>query len=50
MTRSQNEVWHDPQVKADMEELLAVRAEVNGLLEQARNDKCVPSLLLSSLR
>ncbi|GAA5835693.1 hypothetical protein JCM9279_004619 [Rhodotorula babjevae] len=38
-----NKVWHDLQVKADMEELLAVRAEVNGLLEQARNDKCLGS-------
>lgn len=45
----QNKVWHNPQVKADMEELLAVRAEVNGLLEQARNDKCVLSRLLPRL-
>lgn len=36
----QNPAWHAPELKRDMDELLAVRAEVNGLLEQARNDKC----------
>ncbi|GAA5908415.1 hypothetical protein JCM6882_007930 [Rhodosporidiobolus microsporus] len=35
--------WDAPQVKADMVELLAVRDEVNGLLEQARNDKRIGS-------
>ncbi|BGP46250.1 isoleucine-tRNA ligase [Rhodotorula kratochvilovae] len=38
-----NEKWHDPRVKADMDALLAVRAEVNGLLEQARVDKRIGS-------
>ncbi|GAA6026796.1 hypothetical protein JCM8097_005868 [Rhodosporidiobolus ruineniae] len=38
-----DERWNAPQAKAEMLELLAVRAEVNGLLEQARNDKKIGS-------
>ncbi|GAA5999326.1 isoleucine--tRNA ligase ISM1 [Rhodotorula paludigena] len=38
-----NSAWHAPELKRDMDELLAVRAEVNGLLEQARNDKRIGS-------
>ncbi|GAA6001181.1 hypothetical protein JCM10207_007447 [Rhodosporidiobolus poonsookiae] len=38
-----NPRWFDPQVKADMGEFLAVRAEVNTLLETARNDKRIGS-------
>ncbi|GAA5970004.1 hypothetical protein JCM11641_000230 [Rhodosporidiobolus odoratus] len=35
--------WNAPQVKEEMNELLAVRAEVNCLLEQSRNDKRIGS-------
>ncbi|GAA5896774.1 hypothetical protein JCM5296_002998 [Sporobolomyces johnsonii] len=38
-----NEAWNAPLVKAEMDELLAVRAEVMNLLEQARNDKHIGS-------
>ncbi|GAA5868985.1 hypothetical protein JCM8547_003242 [Rhodosporidiobolus lusitaniae] len=38
-----DERWNAPDIKADMLELLAVRAEVNSLLEQARNDKNIGS-------
>ncbi|GAA5926472.1 hypothetical protein JCM10213_002362 [Rhodosporidiobolus nylandii] len=38
-----DERWNAPQVKAEMNELIAVRAEVNNLLEQARNDKRIGS-------
>ncbi|CEQ39985.1 SPOSA6832_01558, partial [Sporobolomyces salmonicolor] len=38
-----NEAWNAPLVKAEMDEVLAVRAEVMNLLEQARNDKHIGS-------
>lgn len=37
----QDSQWKNLEVKADMNDLLAVRTEVNSLLEQARNDKYV---------
>ncbi|GAA6059397.1 hypothetical protein JCM10212_003629 [Sporobolomyces blumeae] len=38
-----NEEWSNSQIKAEMDELLALRTEVLGLLEEARNDKKIGS-------
>jgi hypothetical protein len=50
LVRLQDSRWKNLEVKADMNELLAVRAEVNSLLEQARTDKFAlfPIFLCSS--
>lgn len=37
----QEAAWNCPDVKAGMSQLLHLRTAVNGLLEQARNDKSV---------